>query len=266
MLLVHRPRYDDWSFPKGKLDAGEAAPAAAVREVHEETGLPVRLGPPLPDQEYRVAASRKVVHYWVGRVLGEDDVSSYLPNEEIDQVAWVDHDEAVRLLTYPHDRDTLDAATRLRKQTRVLVVLRHAKACGRKAWDGEDRLRPLEDSGEEQAGRLTPLLAAWDVSRVVSSPSTRCLQTVTPYADATGRKLRTSDALSEEGATDAGVAEVVRGLLDRREGAVLCTHRPVLPTVLAAVGVRPEPLEPAGFVVVHHRKGEVVAAELWPAP
>jgi 8-oxo-dGTP diphosphatase len=266
VLLVHRPRYDDWSFAKGKLDPGECAAEAAVREVEEETGVRVRLGPPLPDQSYQVAAGRKVVHYWVAWATGDDDVSAYRPNHEIDAVAWVPDDEAVRRLTYRRDREILAAAVPLRRRTRALVVLRHAKALPRKSWDGDDRERPLDPDGHEQAQRLASLLDVWGVTRVVTSSSARCVQTVAPYADGAGRKVRATDALSEEDATDAGVAEVVSRLLDRPEGSVLCTHRPVLPVVLEGVGVRPEPLPPAGFVVVHHRKHETVVAELWPPP
>ena len=266
VLLVHRPRYDDWSFPKGKLDPGEAAPVAAVREVREETGIDVRLGPPLPHQEYAVGAGHKVVHYWVGWAVGDDDVSGYEPNHEIDAVAWVPLDEARDRLTYRRDRETLEAAGAWRKPTRALVVLRHGKARSRKSWDGDDRDRTLEQLGEEQARQLAPLLGVWDVAHVVTSSSARCVQTVTPYADAARRKVRTTAALSEEDATEAAVGEVVTGLLGKRRGAVLCTHRPVLPTVLDAAGVRPESLEPGGFVVVHHRSGRAVTAELWPAP
>ena len=266
VLLVHRPRYDDWSFPKGKLDPDEAAPVAAVREVLEETGVDVRLGPPLPAQEYAVGAGRKVVHYWVGWAVDDDDVSGYAPNHEVDAVRWVTHDEALTRLTYRHDRETLAAALEWRRPTRALVVLRHGKACSRKAWDGDDRERPLDELGHEQSHRLVPLLAAWDVAGVVTSSSARCVQTVTPYADAVGRKVRATDALSEEDATDAAVAEIVAELLGKRRGSVLCTHRPVLPAVLDAAGVRRESLEPGGFVVVHHRKGRAVTAELWPAP
>jgi len=266
VLLVHRPRYDDWSFPKGKLDPDETAPVAAVREVREETGLDVRLGPPLPDQEYAVGAGHKVVHYWVGWAADDDDVSGYPPNHEVDAVAWVPLDEARGRLSYRRDRETLEAACEWRRPTRALVVLRHGKARSRKSWDGDDRDRTLDELGEEQARRLAPLLGVWDVAHVVTSSSARCVQTVTPYARAAGRKVRTSDALSEEDATDAAVEEVVTGLLGKRRGAVLCTHRPVLPTVLDAAGVRPEPLEPGGFVVVHHRDGRAVTAELWTAP
>ena len=94
VLLVHRPRYDDWSFPKGKLDPGEPAPVAAVREVWEETGVQVRLGLALPDQRYAVPSGHKVVHYWVGWATGDDDVSDYRPNHEIDAVAWGPYHEA----------------------------------------------------------------------------------------------------------------------------------------------------------------------------
>jgi 8-oxo-dGTP diphosphatase len=266
VLVVHRPRYDDWSFPKGKLDPGESAAAAAVREVWEETGVRVRLGAALPDQAYVVAAGHKVVHYWVGWVTGDDDVSDYRPNHEIDAVAWVPYDEALARLSYHRDRETLSAAVSLRKRTRTLVVLRHAKARSRKSWHGEDRGRPLEPLGHEQAQRLVGFLAAWDVTRVVTSSSVRCVETVAPYADATGRKVRATDALSEEDATDAAVAGLVADLLDRGEDAVICTHRPLLPAALEAAGVRPEALEPGGSVVVHHRKGRTVSAELWPAP
>ena len=77
VLLVHRPKYDDWSFPKGKLDRGETTAAAAVREVEEETGLRVRLGVPLSRQSYPNGARTKVVDYWTGRVTGDHDVSTY---------------------------------------------------------------------------------------------------------------------------------------------------------------------------------------------
>src|SRR3954449_3075046 len=84
VLLVHRPKYDDWSFPKGKLDPGEHQTSAAVREVAEETGLDIRLGPPLTSQHYEVGNGRRVtkrVYYWAGRVVSGDDVSTYQPNE-----------------------------------------------------------------------------------------------------------------------------------------------------------------------------------------
>ncbi|MCD6638596.1 MAG: NUDIX hydrolase, partial [Nocardioides sp.] len=148
VLLVHRPKYDDWSFPKGKADAGEHELTAAVREVAEETGLTVRLGPSLPMQRYGVGNGRmKSVHYWVARVVGSADVSGWEPNHEVDQVAWVPWDKAQTLLSYRRDRDTLAHARSLRGKTWPVVVLRHGEAVSRKAWSGEERLRPLTDEG-----------------------------------------------------------------------------------------------------------------------
>src|SRR3954468_17341633 len=100
VLLVHRPKYDDWSFPKGKLDRGEHATAAAVREVHEETGVRIRLGLPLPTQRYAVRDGTKTVQYWIGRPVGDHDVSAYQPNDEVDEVTWVPLDKARRVLSY----------------------------------------------------------------------------------------------------------------------------------------------------------------------
>jgi 8-oxo-dGTP diphosphatase len=262
VLLVHRPRYDDWSFPKGKLDRGEHATTAAVREVAEETGLDIRLGPPLADQRYPTGGRMKTVHYWTGRVVGDHDVSGYQPNHEIDAVEWVPWEEAAARLTYPHDRDTLAEARPLRRKTRALVVLRHGDARSRKAWREDDRLRPLVQHGALQAQRLVPVLAAYDVTTVVSSSSTRCVDTVAPYCHTTGWQLCATDDLSEEDATTEGVVDLVDELLDLKESAVVCTHRPVLPTVMDAAGVPPVPLEAGGMVVVHHRRGKVVATEV----
>ena len=139
MLLVHRPRYDDWSFPKGKLDRGEHATAAAVREVEEETGVRVRLGVPLASQRYPIRVGTKLVHYWVGRAVGDGDVGGYEPNAEIDEVAWFPIDKARRRLTYDFDIDTLDEALVHAQKTRTLVILRHSQARSRKAWRGDDR-------------------------------------------------------------------------------------------------------------------------------
>jgi 8-oxo-dGTP diphosphatase len=263
VLLVHRPKYDDWSFPKGKLDRGEHVVTAAVREVAEETGLDIRLGPALSSQRYLQSNGRwKTVEYWTGRVVGSDDVSGYQPNDEIDAVEWVEWSAAMARLTYPYDRETLTEARPLRRKTRALVVLRHGKARSREAWKKDDRLRPLLQVGLSQAQHLVPLLAAFDVTSAHTSSSTRCVQTVTPYVDATGWPVKLYDELSEEDATADGVVDVVDALLDAGESTVLCTHRPVLPTVFDALGVPDVRLEPGEMLVVHHRKGKVVATEV----
>ena len=262
MLLVHRPRYDDWSFPKGKVDPGEHVTAAAVREVAEETGLHVRLGMPLTPQAYPVAGRRtKVVHYWVGRAVGSDDVSGYLVNNEIDEVVWLPVDQAFDQLTYDYDRRTLREAVKRRKKTRALVLVRHGAARSRKSWRKDDRLRPLLKAGTLQAERLVTVLAAYDVTTVATSSSARCVQTVAPYTDVTGFELMLLDGLSEEDATKESVDDAVEDLLDSDAGAAMCTHRPVLPRVFEALGIDKVKLEPAGLLVVHHRNGRILAVE-----
>ena len=270
VLMIHRPRYDDWSFPKGKLDPGEHLAVTAVREAWEETGLHVRLGPPLGEQRYAVAGRRsKRVSYWTARVVGDPDVSAFVPNEEVDQVVWVEAAEAARQLSYDHDRETLRQALLLRRRTVPVVVLRHAQARSRKAWRGDDRGRTLVAAGHLRAQRLVPLLSAFAVDRIVTSSSARCVETVAPFADTTGWAVTTSDDLSEEGARP----KRVRRLLDEAveaaaggRGTLLCSHRPVLPAVFAALGVEDPDLDPGAFLVAHVRKKTVVATEVHVPP
>ena len=272
VLLVHRPKYDDWAFPKGKLDAGEHEAAAAVREVEEETGLRVRLMRPLRTQLYAVGRRSKRVFYWTGRAVDPEatDVSLYAPNDEIDEVAWVPFDKALRMLTYSHDRATLRAAIKQRKKTRTLVVLRHAEAWSRSGWYGDDRRRPLLVLGRRHADRVATVLDAYDVRRVVTSSSTRCVDTVAPFAERSGLPVEQHDVLTEEDATPQAVAALVRRLVAdlsdaggrAGHGVVVCSHRPVLPHVFAALGVRDPGLDKGAMLVVHLRKGEIVATEL----
>jgi 8-oxo-(d)GTP phosphatase len=268
VLLVHRPKYDDWSFPKGKLERGEHATAAAVREVHEETGVRIRLGLPLPGQRYAVRDGVKTVRYWVGRAVGAHDVAAYEPNDEIDEVAWVPVEKARLMLSYRHDLSVLDAALAQHKKTRTLVVLRHAQARSRKAWRGDDRRRPLLVTGARQASRLTPVLAAYDVRHLVSSTSTRCLQTLAPYAEESGRAVRRERVLSEEDAERRAVRHLMESLVEELEdrpakagGVVVCGHRPVLPWMFDALGVEDPRLATGEMLVLHLRKGEVRGVE-----
>lgn len=268
VLLVHRGKYDDWSFPKGKLDRGEHRLVAAVREVAEETGVRVRLGRPLRSQRYPVTGRMKTVFYWTGRAVGDDDVSRYALNDEIDGVAWVDLDDARARLSYAYDRVTLEEAVAARKRTLPLVVLRHAKARSRKAWRTDDRLRPLLAAGTEQSRRLAPLLAAYDVGQVLSSSSTRCVQTVASYVEGSGARLRLTDGLSEQDASPRTVARAVDRLVGRMTthgvGGLVCTHRPVLPEVFDHLGLADPGLEPGELLVVHLRRGTARATERHP--
>lgn len=262
VLLVHRPKYDDWSFPKGKQDPGEHPTATAVREVLEETGVEVRLGRPLIPQLYAVSGGRaKTVHYWIGHVMGGEDIAQFSRNNEIDDIGWFDIEEARRKLSYLDDVAELDHALDRHKRSQALVVLRHARAVKRSTWKGDDRLRPLTRVGFEQAKALTPVLHAYGVTRVLTSSSRRCVQTVRSYAEEFVLPVDARDEFSEEDATVEGVRDQVTQLLGVKESTVLCTHRPVLPMVFDALGIVEEPLAPGELVVVHHRKGRILATE-----
>lgn len=247
VALVHRPRYRDWSWPKGKLDPGETTAVAAAREVEEETGLAVVLGMPLPGLEYPLAdGRRKVVSYWAARPAGRSDDAALTARPpvaraertEIDLWAWFDAADARRRLTRRADRAPLDALVgahaKGRLDTRALVVARHAQARKRSLWGGGEDDRPLTGQGRRQAGALAATLAAFGVEHVVTSDWERCAATVAPYTQAAGLATHADGRLTEtqHAEVPSRVAAVVRDLLDARRDAVLCTHRPVLPTVL----------------------------------
>jgi 8-oxo-(d)GTP phosphatase len=256
-LVLHRTRRQDWSLPKGKLEPGEHAIVAAVREVGEETGDVVALGRPLPTRRYPVDGQPKQVRYWVARA-GASPARPFEPNEEVDALEWLPPDEARARLSYPHDAELVDAFARGPRDTVPLVLLRHAKAVKRSHWDAPDLGRPLEPRGVAQAQRLVPMLGAYGVRRVHSSDAERCRSTVLAYAKARDLELVEEPTLSEEGYAKGRkrarqrVAEIMR----EGEPLVLCTHRPVLPDVVRALlGVRkghdPAPLPPGAFFVVH---------------
>jgi 8-oxo-dGTP diphosphatase len=107
VAVVHRPRYDDWSLPKGKLDAGETFEEAALREVWEETGLRARLERELPPVRYSVRDRPKLVRYWL---MSLDSDPGFEPNDEVDELRWLAPADAEALLTYDRDKEVLEAA------------------------------------------------------------------------------------------------------------------------------------------------------------
>ncbi|QDW62246.1 NUDIX hydrolase [Oerskovia sp. KBS0722] len=291
--LVHRPRYDDWSWPKGKLDPGEAFQTAAVREVAEETGRPVVLGVPLPGLQYLTPEGRvKRVHYWAARqakrVRDAGPLAARAPvppvsADEIDDAVWLGVEDAARRVTRKADRGPLAALAEEfaqdRLATRVVVIARHGKAVTRAAWHGAEEDRPLTPAGHAQSAALVPVLAAYGVNAVVTSRWNRCEQTISPYAEAARLDRISIDHLSEaqHERSPSRVARTVRELLESERSTVLCTHRPVLPTVLDVLGQhsrRPvanalpsrDPfLEPGEMLVAHvadtSRGPRVLAAE-----
>jgi len=262
-LLVHRPRLEDWSVPKGKLGEGEHPMTAAVREVAEETGVTAALGRRLDPARYRVGGTHpKLVHYWAATVSG---VVAHEPDDEVDELRWFELTEAAATATHRWDRRMLsglagrpDPADGIVAVPPV-VLLRHGKAVARKGWAAEDPLRPLSTDGERQALALVPLLAALAPGRVLTSPSARCRQTVAPFNRATGRSAAPVPALSEEGfaadpaAAHALVDELLSARMPGNPPVLVCTHRPVLDALLHRLsgrGADPRRLSPAEFVVL----------------
>ena len=235
VLLVHRPKYDDWSFPKGKQDPGEHVTATAVREVLEETGVEIRLGRPLLPQLYAVSGGRaKKVHYWVGHVVGDDDVSTYQINDEVDELGWFDLDAAKERLTYLDDIDLLEQY-RSRPQEDRRPGRRTPCEGGQARHLG--RARPEAPARRPRARSrplaLSPILHAFGVSRVLSSSSTRCVQTVEPFATEHVVPLEEVEELSEEEYDEASARTLLDMLMAAPGSSVLCSHRPVLPELFA---------------------------------
>jgi 8-oxo-dGTP diphosphatase len=194
VALVHRPRYDDWSFPKGKLDTGESLPVTAVREVQEETGQACRLDAILGDVRYEVPEGRKLVRYWAAQARGGE----FVPGDETDELRWLDPAAAAEQLSYPHDREVLGRFTELGPPASVVALVRHAKAGSRSQWDGDDNLRPLSGSGREQAQRLARLLPLFGPDRIVTAPPLRCRDTVAPVAEALELPISEEPLFGEE--------------------------------------------------------------------
>jgi 8-oxo-dGTP diphosphatase len=233
VLLVHRPRYDDWSLPKGKLDAGEHETTAAVREVLEETGYRVALRRPLPRRRYEVGGEPKVVHYWRAVIMDEE---SFTPGDEVDEIRWLPVSEAASLITQADDATIVKLATE--PAGTPFIVLRHGHAVKRADWSGDDVDRPLTVAGVEQADALVERLTAFGVQRVHSSAARRCADTVRPFSLAAGVPLASEPALTEESfrAAPSDALQRVSGLLADTwrtgEPAVLCGHRPYLPVLV----------------------------------
>ena len=195
VALVHRPKYDDWSLPKGKLEEGEHPLLAAVREVEEETGFVGVLGRPLGEVRYLRDGDSKRVRYWAMTV----ESGAFLPSDEVDQLMWLPAKEGQRFLLADRDRRILTEFAADPDPTWPLVVVRHGSAGDRSSWPGPDRERPLDDVGQVQAQALAPLLDLYRVSRVLSADVLRCLETVGPYAALRALTVESEPLVSESG-------------------------------------------------------------------
>jgi 8-oxo-dGTP diphosphatase len=207
-----------------------------------------------------------LVSYWAAEPPRSADLSAYQPNKEIDDVRWVRLSKARKRLTYAYDVDLLDVFAKSAYESRPLLILRHAHARSRKTWRTDDNDRPLNAEGTRQAARLVRLMAAYGVTRVVSSDAARCVDTVLPYVNSRRKvRFRLDPALSEEGADPAQIRRRVGALLADDRRAAVCSHRPVLPHIFDSLGLESMSLEPGGFVVVHRHGSRVVGTEVHPS-
>jgi 8-oxo-dGTP pyrophosphatase MutT (NUDIX family)/phosphohistidine phosphatase SixA len=269
VVLVHRPKYDDWSFPKGKTKNGEHTLRAAVREVWEETGVWPILGRRLSAREYEKERRPKRVDYWTA-VSPEGSDGDFRPSDEVDRIEWLPLPEAEERLSYEHDAELLREFAPGPNRTTPYIVLRHTSAGDKHDWPDDDLLRPLDARGRAEAGDLAETLAGFGAARVFSSATARCMETVLPYAARMGADVRTDWAFSM-GTTMAASKEACgrfAQLLADGVPTLVCTHGELVSDMIdrACEVLGADPPEDArlpkgGFWVLHTAGGTLVSAE-----
>ena len=241
IAVIHRPRYDDWSLPKGKVDPGETEAVAAVREIFEETGFHSELGRRLMSVTYPVGPATKVV-YWAARA-GE---GTFSPNDEVDKMLWLPLGDAVARMTYPHDRKVLRRFAKKPADTRTLLIVRHATAGRKSRYHGDDRKRPLDKHGRAQAESLVGLLSAFGATDLHAADRVRCHQTIAPLAEELSADIRDEPALTEEAYADnrKRARQRVLDIAGKSGTRVICTQGRVIPDLIdwwcQRDGVRPD--------------------------
>lgn len=256
VALIHRPRYDDWSLPKGKVDPGETEPVTAIREILEETGQHATLGRRLGSVSYPVAQGVKKVRYWTARAAGGD----FVPNREVDDLVWLPVADALKELHYPHDGKILRRFAKAPADTQTVLIVRHGSAGRRSRFSGDDTQRPLDKKGRAQAEALTGLLLAFGATDVYAADRVRCHQTVEPIAAELGVSVHNEPALTEESYSHHPKKAHHRVLAIARSGGtpVICTQGKVIPDLIkwwcARDGVSPDKSR--------NRKGSIWALSL----
>jgi 8-oxo-dGTP diphosphatase len=242
VAIIHRPRYDDWSLPKGKVEPGETEPVTAVREVREETGYSSHLGRRLVAVSYPVEQGIKKVRYWAAtKVDGE-----FSPNAEVDELKWLPVAEAMKQLAYPHDRKVLRRFTRQPAATQTVIIVRHGTAGSKSRYKGDDRKRPLDKHGRAQAESLVGVLLAFGANTLYAADRVRCHQTLEPLAEELGTAIHSEPLLNEENYPESRKAARHRVLEIAASGGtpVICTQGKVIPDLIAwwceRDGVRPD--------------------------
>jgi 8-oxo-dGTP diphosphatase len=273
VALVHRPRYDDISLPKGKLHSDEPSLFGAVREVREETGVAVTVQQRLPSTEYNVSAGHKLVDYWAMRIRSEPSLDVVAQDaDEVDELHWATPDRALERVSYQGDRDTITAFAATPRPDAVILLIRHAKAGKRSQWSGDDRLRPLEKVGRQQARRLVPFGVAFGAGAVYAADRTRCIQTVDPLGAQVGSGVTVLPELSDE-AYDDDSDQALRTLLTlAKPGSVtaVCSQGGAIPGLLSALDLPERPAvlssRKGGVWVVCFRDGRARSADYYGRP
>jgi 8-oxo-(d)GTP phosphatase len=261
ILVVHRPKYDDWSLPKGKLDVGEHRLAAAVREVYEETGARGAPQVRLRTVNYLTGEPgvEKSVEFWSMRLLADE---GHDPDAEVDVRQWIPLSTARERLTYAHDRGVVARFETLPPGSTVVLV-RHAWAGSRERWTGPDDERPLDAVGREDAHNAAPLLALFAPERFICAPALRCRATVAPAAELVGIPIEVDGRFAENGDPDEAL-QALRAIAASGPAAVVCSQgglmRPLLGKIRSAGG---EPATPKGaaWVLTFSETGDVVATD-----
>ena len=233
VAVVHRPRYDDWSLPKGKLDPDETVAEAAVRELHEETGCRAVLGRHLTTVRYPVAAGPKTVDYFSAVAVS----GTFVPGDEVDELRWLPVEQAADLVSYHTDSGVLSVFAGLPAAAGTLLLVRHAKAGKRDEWTGDDDLRPLSAAGARQAEALRRFVPLFGGDRIFSAPRLRCVQTVQGLADDLGTEIRHELLVSEEDYWRDPARGIVRVLAIVAGGGtpVVCSQGGVIPDIVTGL-------------------------------
>ncbi|MBU9764435.1 NUDIX hydrolase [Mycobacterium sp. TNTM28] len=242
VAVIHRPRYDDWSLPKGKVEFDETDPVAAVREVHEETGYTAQLGRRLGSISYDIPAGTKRVWYWAARATGGD----FTPNDEVDKLIWLPVTAAADQLQYPQDRKMLQRFVKHPPNTKTVLIVRHGAAGRRSRFKGDDRKRPLDKKGRAQAEALVGQLVAFGATTLYAADRLRCHQTLEPLAQELGVDIHNEPTLTEEAYSSdhkAGRNRILE-LAARAGTPAICTQGKVIPDLIswwcARAHVRPQ--------------------------
>jgi len=267
IALIHRPRYDDWTLPKGKIEEGETALQCAYRELVEETGIKASFTRQLGSIDYVENGEGKRVIFWAAHCAL--NASTFIANEEVDQLRWLPCEEAMELSTYQSDREMIANFQSQEQRTDTLIILRHAKALERGDWDEPDSQRTLNEVGFDQAQLLIKHLEPFAIDEVYTSDYTRCIQTVTPLAHTRGLSITGVPSLNEQIFEEdpSRAVAFANALKQDEKNIVICSHNPVIPTMLRGIlntklkNKDLIKLEPGDAWIVHRVKGEIVGLD-----